>query len=518
MTASDVVQQLRVMREQAVGDQAAVIEHAIGLIETMGLQITNLKGMVGRQFRASSEKVAPGQMTLDFISQLVWQAQAGNTALSSDGEQGRPAAEPEAPTRPKRRSNIKALPVVQRDVKLDAAARSCAKCGLIKAVIGKEVNRRIVYEPAKLYMLEESQEKCACRECGDGVVTAPATPKLVPGSLASSSILAHLVVSKVIDSMPIERLGKQLLRHGAELAPSTLYDWFAQAGDAVADLMPRLRKELLRSELISLDDTPLPVKNLQHERNIQRGRLFLYLGDIDRMAYCDFAPDWKGKHPRAVLKDFSGDVQNDGYAGISPLFGTGPSPPTRVGCNDHARRKFVDALKLGDTRAAPVIDMYARLYAVERQAKEMAPAARLAWRQQHAVPVWRDLAESIDTLAKTANRKGPLGKAITYWRNQRPTLEAYLGSGHLPISNAHVERLLRTVALLRKNSLFVGSLDAGPRYAALLTMALNCTLCDANPFEYFTWLFDQLARRCRGREVLDLLPQAWIRATREQAA
>lgn len=513
MTNDTIIKQLRTLQTQGDGQQAEVIEHAIKLIEQMGLQLTNLKGLVGQRFRPSSEKVAPGQMALDFISQLLWEA---HNDAKPEGKSAPPEKDKEK--RSKRCSKVKLLPVVRKDVPLNDAALACGPCGGTKTVIGEEVTRRIIYEPAKLYMLEEHQQKAACRPCGNGVVLAPAAPKLLPGSLASSSILAHLVVAKVVDALPIERVGKQLARHGAELAPSTLYDWFAQAGDEVLLLQPRLRTELLRSNLISLDDTPLPTKNPEHARNIQRGRLYALLGDIDRIAYCDYAPDWKGIHPRKVLSDFKGDIQGDGYAGITPLFTAGASPPQRVGCNDHARRKFVEALKLGDERARPVIDLYAQLYAVERQATAMTPAARRALRSQAALPVWHRLAATVEDLARVSNRKGPLGKAVTYWRAQRTTLEAYLRSGHLPISNAHVERVLRTVALLRKNSLFMGSMEAGPRYAALLTMALNCTLCGANPFDYFVWLFDRLAAGIKASQTLDLLPQRWLKLAHKNAA
>ena len=508
MSPSTVQKQIASLREELQGPQREVLDHALRLIDDMQGQITGLRGMVGRAFRPKSEKIAPGQMAMAFISHLVLQAQQDMAAAAQS-----PTPAPKPPPRAKRRSQLRLLPVVNKSVEIDAIERACGTCGDDRAVIGEEVTRRIVYEPARVFMLEEHRAKYACRPCGSGIVVAPAAPKLVAGSLASSSILAHLVVSKVVDGIPIERIGRQLERHGAMLATATLNDWFGHAGSEVARLQPRLREALLSGELVSLDDTPLPTKNLAHVRNIQRGRLWLYLADIDRVAYCAFSPDWKGSHPQEVLGGFSGLIQNDGYAGINRLFAQGPSPPQRAGCNDHSRRKFVEALKLGDDRAKGVIDAYAKLYALERRATELNSSTqeRQQMRQRDAVPIWQQMAADIGRLAIVANRKGPLGKAVTYWRNQRPALELYLSDGRLPISNAHVERLLRTVALLRKNALFMGSLAAGPRYAALLTMALNCTLCGANPFVYFTWLFDRLAEGWPASKTLELLPQHWMR-------
>jgi transposase len=502
MSPAAITEQLSALCAQADGHEKVVLQNAVALIEQYGAQVKNLKWLASQRFRASSEKIAPGQLAMNFIEHLVRQAHNSKNNEEAPKEKKK--------TREKRRGKISALSLKQVDKKLDENERQCA-CGECKRAIGHDTRRQIIFEPSRLFILEERLWKYACSSCGNGVVMSKPSPKLVDGSLASSSILAHLAVSKVIDTTPVERVGKQLSRHGADLAPSTLCDWFGHAGRETMPLMKHIREEILRSQLISLDDTPLPTKNLEHPKNIQRGRLWLYLGDVDRIAYCQFSKDWKGKHPRSVLQGFSGDIQGDGYGGISALF-HGADPPKRVGCNDHARRKFVEAMKLGDSRAEQVIALYARIYAVESQAtSDRVPAAeRLDMRQRFSTEIWDELKVCIGKLANVSP-KGPLGKAIGYWRNQEATLDAFLRSGHLPISNGHVERLLRTVALMRKNSLFMGSIDAGHRHAALLTMALNCTLCSANPFDYFTWLFDRLAEGVSAQRAMDVMPQAWMR-------
>jgi transposase len=164
-------------------------------------------------------------------------------------------------------------------------------------------------------------------------------------------------------------------------------------------------------------------------------------------------------------------------------------------------------LRIGDTRVERVIALYAALYGVEREAKKLGPAERLTARQRHSVPLWAALRDEVQRLSSTGEAKSPLGKATLYFERQEPRLAAFLDNGILPISNAHVERLLRTVALMRKNSLFIGAPQAGPRYAALLTLALNCTLRGVNPFEYFTQLFDRIAAGWPSSRVLELLPQ-----------
>jgi transposase len=502
MGSAEIVSELSAMAERADGREKDVLKHAIALLEQYGLQLKDFKWMASQRYRSSSEKIAPGQIAMAFIEHLLSQANESKPEEKKE--------EKKKPPRDKRKSKITALPVKVVNKELPEEQRRC-ECGTCKESMGFDASKRIVYEPSKLFVLEERLWKYKCRPCGDGIVKAPATPKLVDGSMASSSLLAHLTVSKVVDCIPLERVGKQLSRHKADIASSTLCDWFAQGGREVMALLPHIRRDLLTSMLISLDDTPLPTKNLAHVNNIQRGRLWLYIGDVDRIAYCSFSEDWKGKHPRAILEDFRGDIQGDGYGGISALF-SGADPPNRFGCNDHARRKFHEAFKLGDTRAEEIVGLFGQVYAVEREAstRNFTAEQKLALRQEKSLPLWQELERRIDAITADVAPKGPLGKAVTYWRKQQQTLRAFLANGHVPISNAHVERLLRTVALMRKNALFIGSLDAGPRYAALLTMALNCALCGANPFDYFTWLFDQLAAGVQAKNALSVMPQAWV--------
>jgi transposase len=508
MSPHNIVDTLTELSHRAQGREREALEGAVALLEKYDQQLKAFRRLASQKFRPSSEKVAPGQVAMSFIEHLVQQAAAKQAQSDDDAK---PEARAEKPARPKRKSKIDVLPVKFVDRTLSEAERQCA-CGACRMPFDHDTRRQIIFEPSKLWVQEERLYKYACRSCGEGIAMAKGSPKLIDGSLASSSLLAHLTVAKVVDCTPIERIGKQLSRHGADVAPSTLYDWFSYAGREVDLLQAHIQGALLQSQLISFDDTPMPAKNLSHPNNIQRGRIWLYIGDIDRIALCRFSEDWKGKHPQGVLAGFDGELQSDGYGGVTALF-HGTSPPNRAGCNDHGRRKFFEAMKLGDTRAAEFVELYAQLYAVEKEATRLGASAqqRLDMRRRLSAPVWDQMRERALATTPGVSPKGPLGKALSYWRKQEPALAAFLKHGHVPISNAHVERLLRAVALLRKNALFVGSLDAGARYAALLTMAVNCALCEANPFEYFKWLFDRLAEGVPAKSALDVMPQAWIR-------
>ena len=521
--SESVIAALEALRSRVADDDRAALEDAqefIGqvkqLVQTLDGQVEAMRWLAQKQFRPKTEKVAPGQLALDLLGYMLAQRDKGGDA-AADTADGAEDAAPEPPTNPpreKRKSKLHLVPVVSVRKELPEEERVCADCGVVKTEFDVEPRRTLMYEPSKLYFREEQLVKYACRCCGLGVTTMPATPKLIEGSNVGASVLAHLVVSKVIDATPIERVGRQWSRYGYDLAPSTMHEWFGRSAREVAFLSPLAQRDVLRSELVSFDDTPIPAKVAGHANGTQRGRLWLYIGDISRVAYCEFTPDWKGSHPRAVLDGYRGHLQSDGYGGIAALFAGGDAP-NKVGCNDHCRRKYVEALKLGDQRASRVVALYGKLYAVEREAKDLSADERLRIRRTRSAPLWEELAAEVARLERNGETKSPLGKANTYFRRQQGALRAFLEHGVLPISNVHVERLLRTVALFRKNSLFVGSLEAGERYAALLTLAVNCTLAGANPFQYFTELFDRIAAGWPHARAAELLPHAWLAAQQE---
>jgi len=518
--SESVIAALEALRSRVEDDDRATLADAqdfIGqvkeLVKTLDGQLQAMRWLAQKQYRPKTDKVPEGQLALDLIGYLLGQRE-GKAEESASAPPEQDKNPPKDPPREKRKSRLHLVPVVSVRKELPEEERVCEDCGVVKTEFATEPRRALIYEPSKLFFREEQLVKYACRCCGLGVTMAPATPKLIEGSNVGSSVLSHLVVSKVVDATPIERVGRQWARYGYDLAPSTMHDWFGRSASEVAFLSPIARRDVVGSELVSFDDTPMPAKVAGHTNGTQRGRLWLYIGDISRVAYCEFTPDWKGSHPRTVLEGYDGLLQSDGYGGIAALF-AGSNPPNKIGCNDHARRKYVEALKLGDHRATRVVALYGELYAVEREAKALGAEERLRMRQSRSVLLWDELAAEVARIDKNVDPKSPLGKANTYFRRQGPALRAFLDHGVVPISNAHVERLLRTVALFRKNSLFVGSLEAGQRYAVLLTLAVNCALCGANPFLYYTDLFDRVAAGWPKARAADLMPQAWLAAQQQ---
>lgn len=488
-------------------------EETSDCLEILRGEVVRLKQQVrwleGTPYRSKAETVAEGQLAFDLLQSA--SARLSGKSGSSSSDDDKPADDKPKKTR-KRRGRDLPREIVESRLDKEAAERQCECCEKPKAEIGFDTQERFFHQPSTVTIIEERFYKYACSRCQDGVQTCAAKlpPKPIPGSMASASMLAFLVTSKVLDGLPIERVAKQLARFDVDLSTSTLNDWFGRAAGFFVAIQERLREELLQSQLISLDDTPLSALNRKHAKNVQKGRQWIYIGDKSNVIYCVFTEDWKGSHPRRVLESFTGDVQGDGYAGINPLF-TGPGAPRRVGCNDHARRKFVKALDQGDTRAQKALDLYRVLYAIERRAREKScdAAQILALRKQESVPIWEKLEAEISALQTNAGKKSPLGKAVTYFTRQLPTLRVFLDDGFLPIANTHVERQIRSVALFRKNSLFVGSLEAGNRYATLLTVMLNCLLVGANPYNYVADVISKVAAGWPLQRLDELLPRQW---------
>lgn len=517
------------------GDAEAALAAVMTLVEKLtgdNQQLAQrLHAALRLLYRPKSEKVSADQLAL-FLSQLppaeAARAQVETEAPAIPSAEGAPppaSTAAGASAEPKKKPGRKPLPEnLRREIQKVAVPeekRTCETCGLVKTSIGRHESQvRIEYKPAEFYLVEEQCEILACKGCQEGVVTAEATPKLIEGGRAGASVFAKIVTAKLRDCTPLYRQSEIYRRSGVELAPSTLGDWFADAGDEALPLHDHFRQDALeKSYLLGQDDTGLPVLDRDHPKGIKRGHLWTFVGDSGRVAFCEYTPDWKGDRPTKILSEFRGSViQGDGYAGIDDVF-TRPRrfgndvlpPPIRAGCMDHARRRWVVALEAGDARAAVAIALFRQLYAVEAAARAAGDdlEALRRRRQAQSRPIMSRLQEAIAGLYGRAVPKSPLGKAITYAIHQWPTLVVFLDDPRVPISNIRIEQLQRRPVLARKNFLFAGSDDGGRRIAALQTLAVNCELTGVPIFEYLCDLFTALAGRVRKDRLADLTPAAW---------
>ena len=445
----------------------------------------------------------------DGESKPEWQDAASHPDLLPPGKKKR-RGKGHGRTRPP-----KHLVRVPEIVDIPPAERFCKTCGRELREIGESVSERLEYKPSALFVIEQKRKTYAC---GDGTCPEPPRAATLPVAVvdkgkAGAGLLAYVVVSKFHDHLPLHRLRKILFRYGAVVAGSTLGDWAAQVATVLDPLYREFIAQILRSKVIGTDDTPVRVLDKSRDRT-REGRIWGYLGD-SRHPYVAFAftPHRRGEAPQEFLKDYKGYLQADAYGGYDALYMQGLV--MEVGCNAHMRRKFEKALAVDEPAARHALDTIRVLYDVEAAAVESTADERKALRQEKSRPVLDGFHGWLKAQEASALPKGALGTAVGYALRHWQALIRYLDDGELAIDNNALERLLRTVAVGRKNWLFFGSNHGGHLAAILYSVIQSAVRNDVEPLEY---LFDVLMRirTLPPDRIGELLPDRWKAARTAQ--
>lgn len=462
-----------------------------------------------RLFGKKSERVDPRQLQL---------------ALAQLANEPGPVTEPiemdsaETPVRGharRRSTGRRPLPahLPRRRVEIDVpdTDKTCP-CGHARTRIGESITSKLEYEPASFVVIETARAKYACAHCHAGVVEAPAPPQAVEKSLAGEGLLAHVIVSKYVDHLPLHRLDGIFAREGIDLSRSTLCDWVADVAIALTPIGEQLRREVVAADYLQTDDTSVTV--LGDQGGSFKGRLWVYLDPLGRQVVFDATVTHERDGPAAWLADFRGKLQADAYAGYDGLYQTGHV--VEIGCMAHARRRFVEAFAM-DGSAALTVALIQQLYQVERAAVDLTPDARRARRQEHALPLLAQLKAERERLAMTVLPKSPLGDAVRYLTNQWDALQRFVDDGRLSIDNNRSENQLRVVAVGRKNWLFAGSMAGARRAALLYSLVQSCKLVDVSPFVYLKDVLLRVATHPQ-RDIAQLTPKGWAQAFRSRPA
>lgn len=453
-----------------------------------------------RLFGKKSERVSPDQLRLAF-AQLANEPGAVSEPVEMDsGERPGRARRRGRPTG--RRPLPAHLPRQRVEIDVSEADKICA-CGHAKTRIGESVSEKLEYVPASLRVIETARLKYACPRCHDGVVEAPAPPQAIEKSLAGEGLLAHVVISKYVDHLPLHRLEAILLRQGLDLSRTTLCGWVADVAAALTPIGDQLRREVTAATYLQTDDTPVTILDDRH--GSIKGRLWTYLDPLGRQVVFDATATHERDGPEAFLAAFAGDLQADAYTGYDGLYRTGRM--REIGCWAHARRGFVEALAT-DVRAALMVALIQQLYQVERAAADGDATARRALRHEQSLPLLVRIQAERDALAQTVLPKSPLGDAVRYLTNQWAALQRFTEDGRLAIDNNRAENQLRVVAVGRKNWLFAGSLEGARRAALLYSLVQSCKLVDVPPFEYLKDVLLRVATHPH-RLLGQLTPKAW---------
>jgi hypothetical protein len=365
--------------------------------------------------------------------------------------------------------------------------------------------------------------KYACRACPGTLVQAAAPPRLIEGGLPTEALIAHVIVSKYADHLPLYRQAQIYARDGLALDRSTLADWVGRAAWWLRPLHGRLLDHLRGSTKLFADETPAPVLDPGRGRT-KTGQLWAYARD-DRpwggpappaVAY-RYAPDRKAERPIAHLEGFRGVLQVDGYGGYRALAET--SGVMLAFCWAHVRRRFFEIAEGGNAPiATEALARIAALYAIEADARGRSAEARHAIRQERTRPLIDQLKTWLDAQLAAVSKKSTLAEAIRYALARWPGLARFVEDGRIEIDSNVVERAIRPIALNRKNALFAGSDGGGEHWAVLASLIETCKL---NGVELNAYLADVLARFAAGypiNHIDQLLPWSWAAAQPIQRA
>jgi len=388
--------------------------------------------------------------------------------------------------------------------------RLCGCCGERMQKIGEDRVERVDYRPAKIVVKVFITPKYACRHKDGGVKQMPTPPSPVPGGRFDFGLVAQVVTSKICDHLPLYRQQDVLARAGIELSRSTLCEIMAGAAFVLTPLAALAKRRLLVGDWLGADDTPVRLLDPTHPEGVRRARFWLYRGpESSPYNVFDFHESRGRDGPREFLGGYQGWVKVDAY-GVEGGVYLGSGRIRASCCLAHARRKFDEAKSSHPALAAEALAFFQQLYDLEDRARDFTPEERRALRAAEAAPLLARLRAWADAQASRALPKSRFGEALGYLRNQWDSLTTYVHDGRLPIDNNDVERDLRALTIGRKNWLFIGSREAGPRAAILYTVVASAA---RHNLDVWAYLRDCLERLATGdADPATLLPDVWAAA------
>ena len=483
-----------------------LVRDMAGLVEHRDDEITRLQQIIRQLQRAQygrrSERLDPGQLALG-LEEL--------DADIAEIVEDRPASLIAEPL-PARR---KPLPdhLERKEQMLDIDHKGCTQCGGALHPVGESVSEMLDWVPASLRVIRIRRPKYACRRCVT-ITQVPAPERVIAGGLATPALLSHVLISKYCDHLPLYRQSQIFARQGVELERSTLAGWVGGACWWLDALHERLGKDILASDHLFADDTPLPVLD-PGRRRTRTGRLWVYARDQRGWSGSDppaaiyfYEPDRKAERPREHLKTYKGTLHVDGYAGFEQL--TGGGDIVLAACWAHTRRKFYEiAQGDGSPIAAEAVRRIAELYAIEAKAGGLAPVERLALRQAMARPLIDALRPWLEAQLTRVPQRGKLAEAIRYTLVRWTGLTRFLEDGRVELDTNPVERAIRPVALGRKNHLFAGSDRGAKRWATVASLVESAKLNRVEPYAYLADVLQRMIDGHPASRLDELLPWNW---------
>jgi transposase len=388
---------------------------------------------------------------------------------------------------------------------------NCKSCGEQTAVIGYDESELLDCEPARWFVRVVKREKRACAKCST-VFMPELAPRIIEKGLASDRVVIDTVIAKYCDHLPLYRQEAMLEREaGVEISRATLDGWVMRVGELLAPLIEAMRGDLLRAPYLQADETTVPVQLNDKSGSNHQAYLWQY-GKPGGETVFEFQLGRGREGPKKFLGQWQGILQTDGYQAYDNI---GGGKLVRVGCWAHARRKFVDAVKVNpkDAQAIAMVTRMDALFLVDRHAREqqLSVEERLALRREHGASWAQEIYDECVKLRGSALPKSALGQAVSYTLNQWPRLRRCFDYAEVELSNNLAENSMRPVALGRKNWLHVGSAQSGPKVAAILSVVESCRRLRIPVRQYLLAVLPGMARR-KVSDVAALTPARWALA------
>ena len=405
---------------------------------------------------------------------------------------------PSAEDKPSRQHSRKPLPDhLDRHDEVLSPGEDCARCGGKLKTLSEDVTEELEYVPGRFIVNRIVRPRKAYGGC-EAIVQSPLPSRPIERGRPGPGLLAHVLVSKYADHLPLYRQSQIYAREGIDLDRSTMADWVGRSTALLEPLTDEIGRIVRRSAALFADDTPVKMQAPGNKKT-KTARVWTYVrderpwsGSSPPCAWYQFTIDRKGEHPVSHLAGYKGWVHADGYSGFNGLFGDNKA--REMACMAHVRRKFVDVFaSQGNAIAEEAIRRIAELYAVEKDARGKALEDRVALRKARAKPIFDGLESWLHAQLPKVSGKSPLAQAIRYALGRMPKARPYLENGHLELDNNTAERAVKPVAIGRKNWMFAGSEGGGKAMAIAFTLIETAKLNNVDPQAWLTWVLAQIA-------------------------